>query len=488
MKRDLVLVGNGMAGARFLEELLARGGADRYRITVFGEEPQGNYNRVLLSGVLAGVHAAQDIMLNAPSWYRANGIELRAGVRAVAVDCAAQRVRGADGSTARYDELVLATGSTPFVPPIEGVRAPDGGLLEGVFVFRTLADCAAILAAARSARRVAVIGGGLLGLEAARGLLRLCPEVHVVQLLPQLMEQQLDRAGARVLEATLTRLGLRVHLGVSTSAVVGEARVEGLRFADGNMLACDLLVLASGVRPNVQLAREAGLPVERGIVAGDDLAVPGHAGVHALGECAQHRGVIYGLVAPVWEQAAVLADRLSGARPEAVYLGSRVATRLKVVDVELSAMGAREASGPGDEEVLFTDAARGIYKKLVVRGGRLAGALLLGDTSAAAGLLQAFDRALPLPEDRAALLFPELAGQGAPAGVLDLPDEARICDCNGVSKGAIAAAARRAGCQSLEAVCAATRAGTGCGTCRPRVEELLRGLAQAGGGARRDAA
>ncbi|GAC1345648.1 MAG: hypothetical protein NVSMB23_22050 [Myxococcales bacterium] len=473
MKRELVVVGNGMAGARFLEELMARGGGDRFHVTVFGEEPHGNYNRILLSSILAGKHAKADIVLNPLSWYRSHGIELRAGVRASGLDLARREVRGSDGSTAGYDVLVLATGSRAFVPPIQGVRRGPDALVEGAHVFRTLDDCERILAAAPRAKRALVIGGGLLGLEAAYGLLRLGPEVHVLQLAPQLMDQQLDRRGADILKATVERLGLRVHLGVETAAILGKDRVEGLRLSDGRTLAGDLLVIAAGIRPNAELAREAGLLVERGIVVGDDLKTPEFPSVHALGECAQHRGRVYGLVAPGWEQAAVLADRLSGRKPGALYTGSQVATRLKVMGVDLSVMGLRDAVAEGDEEVTFSDPARGVYKKLVVRNKRLAGAVLLGDTSAAPALLQAFDRGATLPDDRAALLFPGLS-RAVAGSAADLPDEARICDCNGVSKGMLAAAVRE-GHQSLEALCSATRAGTGCGSCRPRLRELLRG-------------
>jgi nitrite reductase (NADH) large subunit len=486
MKRELVVVGNGMAGARFLEELTLRGGGDRFHITIFGEEPHGNYNRILLSSMLAGKHAAADIVLNPLSWYRARGIELRAGVRASSVDLERRQVRGSDGSIAGYDVLVLATGSRPFVPPIQGLRRGPAELVRGAYVFRSLADCEALLSAGPRARRALVIGGGLLGLEAAYGLLRLGPEVHVLQLAPQLMDQQLDSRGAAVLQTTVERLGLRVHVGVETVEVLGEERVEGVRLSDGRTLAGDLLVIAAGIRPNAELARDAGLLVERGIVVGDDLGVPGFPAVHALGECAQHRGRVYGLVAPAWEQAAVLADRLSGKKPGAVYAGSQVATRLKVMGVDLSVMGLRQAIAPGDEEVTFADPARGVYKKLVVRENRLAGAVLLGDTAPAPALLQAFDRGLSLPEDRAALLFPGIA-QAIPTAAIDLPDDARICDCNGVSKGMLVAAVRE-GNRSLEALCAATRAGTGCGSCRPRLRELLRGLDAADGGKERDAA
>ncbi len=470
-RSKLVVIGNGMAGARLVEELLGRGGGERYRVTVFGDEPYGNYNRILLSSVLAGTHAANDIFINPLAWYRDQGVTLRAGVRVTTIDTAGKRVLGADGSVEGYDKLVIATGSSAFVPPMGGISAEGGRLREGVFVFRTLDDCNAISEYAARCKKAVVIGGGLLGLESARGLLERGLEVHVVHLMSHLMELQLDPRGGAILQRTLEGMGLRVHLGKSTREVLGEERVTGVRFADGETLDCDLVVIAAGIRPNVALAREAGLLVERGIVVGDDLATPDDHDVYAIGECAQHRGRIYGLVAPLWEQAQVLARRLSGQDPRAAYGGSKVATKLKVMGIELAVMGAREQSGEADEEIHFEDAARGVYKKLVLREGRLAGAILLGDASSAPTLLQAFDRAQPVGERPSELLFPAV-NEAKPRNVLHLPDDAQICNCNGVSKGRIAHAARN-GHRSVAAVCAATRAGTGCGSCKGDVQAIV---------------
>ncbi len=475
-RSKLVVVGNGMAGVRLVEELFARGGGDRYQVTIFGDEPYGNYNRILLSGVLAGSHAAEDIFLNPLAWYDAHGVKLHAGVRASAIDTEAKTVVGEGGITEAYDKLVIATGSSAFLPPMAGLRAEGGAFKEGVFVFRTLEDCNTISHFAARSRKAVVIGGGLLGLEAARGLLERGLEVHVVHLMGHLMELQLDPKGGAILQRKLEQMGLTVHLRKSTKEILGQGRVTGLRFEDGETLECDLVVVAAGIRPNVELARAAGLLVERGIVVGDDLATPGDPDVYALGECAQHRGRTYGLVAPLWEQAQVLADRLSGRDPRAQYTGSKVSTKLKVMGIELAVMGVREAAGAGDEEVAYEDASRGIYKKLVLREGRLAGAILLGEASAAPSLIQAFDRGLEVGPNPADVLFPAAAaGAGMkPGTVLDLPDEAQICNCNGVSKGRILGAVR-AGNRSLKAVCDATRAGTGCGSCKRDVEVLLDG-------------
>ncbi len=481
-RSKLVVVGNGMAGARLVEELLARGGADRFAVTVFGDEPYGNYNRILLSSVLAGSHDPGDIFLNPLAWYQANGVALRAGVRVAAVDPVRKVVTAADGTAEPYDKLVIATGSAPFIPRIAGLEDPAGRPREGVFAFRTLDDCSAITAYAARCRSAAVIGGGLLGLEAARGLLERGLAVHVVHLMGHLMELQLDARGGAILRRKLEGMGLKVHLGKSTREILGEGGeggVAGLRFEDGGTLDCDMVVVAAGIRPNVALAREAGLLVERGIVVEDDLSCPGYPDVHAIGECAQHRGRVYGLVAPLWEQAEVLANRLSGREPRASYPGSKVSTKLKVMGVELAVMGIRERLEASDEEITYEDPSRGVYKKLVVRDGRLAGAVLLGDASAAPMLLQSFDRGQEIGPDPAELLFPS-SGASAPRSVLDLPDDAQICNCNGVSKGRIAHSAR-SGCRSLQAVCGATRAGTGCGGCRRDVQAILEDVLGEGG-------
>jgi nitrite reductase (NADH) large subunit len=470
-KQRLVVIGNGMAGARLVEDVLARGGADGFDVVMFGDEPYGNYNRILLSGVLAGSNDPKDIFINSLAWYEANGVRLHAGVRVAEIDRAAKVVRGEGGVTEVYDRLVIATGSSPFLPPIEGLRGAAGDFKEGVFAFRTLDDCGRVAKYAAGARRAAVIGGGLLGLEAARGLLGLGPEVHVVHLMPHLMEVQLDAESGTILRRAMEALGARVHLEKSTAAILGDDSVTGLRFSDGSTLDCDMIVVSAGIRPNAGLARSAGLSVRRGIVVDDGLACPDDPDVFAVGECAEHAGVVYGLVAPLWEQTAVLADRLTGRAPTAAYTGSRVSTKLKVMGVELAVMGEKERSRDDDEVVTYVEPSRGVYKKLVVREGRLAGAILLGDASTAPALLQAFDRGTPLPESRAELLFPIAASSGT-ASTADLPDGAQICNCNGVSKGQLAAAVK-SGCRSLAALCGATRAGTGCGSCKPQVQEVL---------------
>jgi len=473
-RRKLVVVGNGMAGARFVEELLARGGRDAWDVTIFGDEPYGNYNRILLSSVLAGTHQPTDIFLNPLRWYEDNGVALRAGLRVRGIDRRARVVHAGNGVMERYDALVLATGSVPFVPPLERLRLDDGAFREGSFVFRTLDDTEAMIKYAARSKKAAIIGGGLLGLEAARGLLAMGLEVHVVHLMKHLMEVQLDPAAGRMLERLLKGMGMHVHLSRATCGVIGDDRVQGLLFADGLTLDCDMLVLSAGIRPNVQLAVDAGLEVERGIVVGDDLATSDEH-VFALGECAQHRGMTYGLVAPLWEQARVLADRLAERAPDALYVGSRVSTKLKVAGIELAVMGAREATAPDDEEVTYSEPARGVYKKLVVRGGKLAGAILLGDASSAPALLQTFDRDRPLSDDRSELLFPQTI-HSSQTSAADLPDDAQICNCNGVSKGAIVAAVK-SGCRSLKTLCDRTRAGTGCGTCKRDVGVILEAIA-----------
>jgi nitrite reductase (NADH) large subunit len=478
----LVVVGNGMAGARLVEDVLARGPRDRFRISMFGEEPFGNYNRILLSGVLAGSQQPEDIFINPLDWYAEHGVRLHAGVRAASIDRDARVVRGDDGREEPYDTLVLATGSVPFLPPIAGLRQPaapggpePGPLTPGVFVFRTLEDCERMLARAAQVRTAAIIGGGLLGLEAARGLVARGLEVAVVHLMEHLMEVQLDRDAGLMLQRSMSRLGVRTHVSTATAAILGDGQVEGLRFADGSTLACELVVVAAGIRPHVALARESGLAVNRGVLVGDDMVTVSDRAVCAVGECAEHRGRIYGLVAPLWEQTAVLADRLTGRAADAQYTGSRTSTKLKVMGVELAVMGEKQARDADDEVVTYAEPGRGVYHKMVVRDGRLAGAILLGDTSAVPMLQQLFDRGDPLPESRADVLFPASAGEVRPSAA-DLPDTAQICNCNGVSKGVIAAAVQ-GGCRTLKAVCDRTRAATGCGSCKTDVQAIVAAIA-----------
>jgi nitrite reductase (NADH) large subunit len=473
MKKQLVVIGNGMAGARLAEDVLARGGSDKFEIAMFGDEPYGNYNRILLSGVLSGSHELKDIFINSLEWYKDNDVKLYAGVRVEKIDRENKQVFGADGSVENYDYLVIATGSSPFIPSIRNARETDGKLRQGVFVFRSLDDCEAITKYAQGWKRAAVIGGGLLGLEAARGLLNLGADVHVVHLMPHLMEMQLDPQAGAILKLSLEKMGVTVHLQKNTTAILGIESVTGLRFKEGPKLNCDMVVIAAGIRPNAQLAKNAGLTVGAGIVVNDSMASVDDENIFAVGECAQHRGQVYGLVAPLWEQTAVLADRLTARRPEAEYKGSRISTKLKVMGIELVVMGDKEAHDANDEVAVYAEPARGIYKKLIVRGGRLAGAILMGEAAMAPALLQAFDRGSILPENRAELLFPLAIGDGlGPVGIESMPEDAQICNCNGVSKGAVIKAVK-GGCRSLKAVCDATRAGTGCGSCKTQVKQIL---------------
>ncbi len=472
MRKRLIVIGNGMAGARLVEDLIQRGGRERFEMIVFGDEPCGNYNRILLSSVLSGSHKPDDIFINPTSWYAANGVTLHAGKPVERIDLGERLVHAAGGMSEPYDTLVIATGSSPLIPPIANVRNEDGRFKEGVFVFRTLDDCHRIMSCAARAKRAAVIGGGLLGLEAARGLLHQGLETHVVHLMPHLMEAQIDPPAGAVLLGQFERMGLRTHLEARTSAILGNGHVQGLEFAGGSRLDCDLVVIAAGIRPNVKLAVEAGLDVGRGIVVGDDLSCA--PGVYAVGECAEHRGKVYGLVAPLWEQTAQLADRLSGRNPDAVYVGSKVSTKLKVMGIDLAVMGEKEPAHETDEVVSYSEPSRGIYKKLIVRNGRLAGAIVLGDAAIAPSLLQTFAGGLPIAENRADILFSNAGAVDAAAlrQPESMPDDTRVCDCNNVTKAQIIEAVLQ-GATSVRAVCDATRASTGCGSCRPEVEALV---------------
>ena len=472
-KQRLVVIGNGMAGARLIEDVLARGGRDQFDTTVFGSEPHGNYNRILLSGVLAGSHQPGDIFINPLEWYPQHGITLHAGDPVVAIDVARKQVSSVAGLVTSYDILVIATGSSGLVPPMDGLRTETGRFKRGVFVFRTLDDCSGILERAASSNRAVVIGGGLLGLEAAKGLLNRGLEVHVLHLMSHVMEAQLDSAAGAILKRSLEQMGLHVHLKNTVSSILGESEVTGVILRDGAVLDCDLVVVSAGIRPNVELAVRAGLDVDRGIVVGDDLACRPAADVYAVGECAQHRGRMYGLVAPLWEQTQVLADRLTRRNADAVYQGSSTSTKLKVAGVDLAVMGEREPLEEDDEVVSYSEPSRGIYKKLIVRNNRLAGAIVMGDGAIVPGLIQAFRESRPIIDSRAHLLFPVAGERAAAPPVPDqIPDSAQICDCNAVTKADIVEAVL-SGARTLAAISDATRACTGCGTCRPQVQAIL---------------
>jgi nitrite reductase (NADH) large subunit len=467
----LVVIGNGMAGARAVEEILERGGAAMFEITMFGDEPYGNYNRIMLSHVLSGEEDEGGIFLNPLSWYDENGITLHAGRRVTRIDRYAKRVYADDGSQAGYDKLIIATGSRSFMPPMTGLYREDGSLLPGVFGFRTIDETREMISHAAEHDRAVVIGGGLLGLEGARGLQTHGVQVDLLHAGDYLMNQQLDAEGGRILRFGVEALGIRVHTRARSTAVTGDERVTGVTLQDGRTMPCDLVVVAAGIRPNSELALTSGFTVERAIVVDDQLRTVDDEDVYAVGECAQHRGQVYGLVAPLWDQAKVLADHLTGHDLDSAYHGSRTATKLKVAGVDVASMGITGPERDDDEFVVFSEPRRGIYKSLVIRDDRLVGATLLGDVGKVAFLMQAFDRGLPLPAERIGLMF-DLGAPPEAVGVAELAPGAQVCNCNGVSKATLVETVR-GGVKTLPGVMNATRAGKGCGSCKSLVSQIV---------------
>jgi len=406
-RQRLVVVGNGMAGVKTLEHLFELA-PERYDITVFGAEPHPNYNRILLSPVLAGEMTTADIVLNGLDWYSAHGIALHLGKRAVRVDRVRRVVVADDGTEAPYDRLLIATGSTPVVLPVPGNALP------GVLTYRDLADTGAMIRAAAQFRCAVVIGGGLLGLEAANGLRARGMDVTVVHLMPWLMERQLDETAAGMLRAALEARGIAFRLGAETEAVLPglQSRVGAVRLKDGSELAADLVVMAVGIRPNVELARTAGLYCGRGIVVNDTMQTYDPR-IYAVGECVAHRGVAYGLVAPLYEMANVCATHLAGFGIGR-YQGSIPSTKLKVTGIDLFSAGDFLGGGTS-EPIVLHDAETGVYRKVVVKDGRILGAVLYGDTEGSAWLLGLMAGKEDVAAIRDALLFgPEVAAMLAP--------------------------------------------------------------------------
>jgi len=366
--RRLVVVGNGMAGMRAVEELISRA-PDRFEITVIGAEPHPNYNRILLSSVLAGEKTLDDIVLNPQDWYQRHGIRLIAGNRATSIDRAARQVALADGTAVSYDKLLIATGSRPLAPPIPGLG------LANVRAFRDIADVEAMIAAARDHRRAVVIGGGLLGLEAAWGLKRRGMSVALVHLMPTLMERQLDIAAAALLYRDLQARGIAFFTNSQTEEIAGTEAAEAIVLADGRRIPADFVVVAIGVRPHIDLARAAGLDVNRGILVGDDMATS-DPDICAIGECIEHNGLVFGLIAPIWEQAKVCGARLAG--EDTVYVPPPPFTSLKITGVDVFSAGTLAAADEAEEEITLHDAKRGLYKKVILRDDRVVGSVLYG--------------------------------------------------------------------------------------------------------------
>ena len=444
-RRRVVIIGGGMAAAATAEAALAHDPA--LAVEIVAAEPEAPYNRISLSALLAGRMGEEEIVLRPDAWYERHGVRLRRGVAAESIDLEAATVRLEDGASLPYDRLVLATGSRPAVPPIPGLGR------RGVHVFRSLRDVRSILAASLTARRAIVIGGGLLGLEAAHGLRSRGVEVSVVHLAPHLMETQLDATGGRLLERAIQRLGIEVLTARTTEEVLGNGRVEGVRLAGGDELDADLVVVATGIAPETALAARAGLTVRRGIVVDDELRAVGARNVWAVGECAEHRGVVYGLWAPLLDQCKVAGAILAGA--PAAFHGATPATTLKVAQVPVFCAGATVAAADQDE-VTALDTRGGRYRKVVLEDGRLVGTILVGDLGEAPRLHELIRTGARAEVD------------GGPG-----PRDELVCSCQGVTRATIDRAIERGGLRSVEEVAGATGASTGCGGCRPAVERIL---------------
>ncbi|WP_372018164.1 nitrite reductase large subunit NirB [Pseudoxanthomonas sp. 10H] len=468
-KPRLVVVGNGMAGIRTLEELLKLQ-PDMYEITVFGAEPHPNYNRILLSPVLAGEQAFDEIVLNPLSWYADNGITLHLGKEVTTIDRVRRKVIAADGTEAEYDRLLLATGSVPFILPVPGKD------LKGVIGYRDIHDTRTMIDTAKVKKHAVVIGGGLLGLEAANGLKLRGMEVTVVHLAGWLLERQLDPVAGALLEKSLAGRGLDFRLNTSTTEIVGNAdgEVAAVRFSDGEEIPADLVVMAAGIRPNTALAQAAGIHCNRGIVVNDTLQTYDPR-VYAVGECASHRGIAYGLVAPLFEQAKICANHLA-TYGIGIYKGSVSSTKLKVTGIDLFSAGDF-MGGEGTEEIVLSDPAGGLYKKLVIRDDKLVGACLYGDTGDGAWYFKQIKDGSAIGERRDTLAFGETAlGDAGTAGqdrAASMADGDEVCGCNGVCKGTIVKAVREQGLFTVDEVKKHTKAASSCGSCTGLVEQIL---------------
>jgi len=472
-KSKLVMVGNGMAGVRTLEELL-KIAPDLYDITVFGAEPHPNYNRILLSPVLAGEQTLEEIVLNPWEWYSDNHITLHTGKKVVEVDRIKRIVRADDGTEAEYDRLLICTGSNPFILPVPGKE------LKGVIAYRDIADTNEMIETAKTHKNAVVIGGGLLGLEAANGLMLRGMNVSVVHVNPTLMERQLDSVAGKLLQKSLEERGLKFLMGAQTQELVGGGdadgqRVTAIKFKDGTEVATDLVVMAVGIRPNTQLAESMRLHCNKGIVVNDTMQTVTDARIYSVGECAAHRGIAYGLVAPLFEQAKVAANHLAQFGIGR-YVGSLTSTKLKVTGIDLFSAG-EFMGGEGTEEIIMSDPFGGVYKKLVIKDDKLVGACLYGDTVDGSYYFKLLRDGRSVADIRDKLMFGESnigdVGHEGHNKAAAMPDEAEVCGCNGVTKGSICKAIKEKGLFTLDEVRKHTKASASCGSCTGLVEQLL---------------
>ncbi|MCT2343775.1 nitrite reductase large subunit NirB [Niallia taxi] len=461
--KKLVLIGNGMAGVRTIEEILKRN-ADTFEITIIGDEPYPNYNRIMLSNVLQGKTTINDININDYEWYKDNHINLLTGEKVVRINKDKKEVITDKQQIIAYDELIIATGSSAFILPVPGSD------LDGVIGFRTIADTEMMMEAAQNYKRAVVIGGGLLGLEAARGLIDRGMEVHVVHLLPSLMEMQLDAAAAELLKKDLEAQGMKFLMEKQTAEIYGEKRVQGLKFTDGTSVECDLVVMAVGIRPNVAIARDACLEVNRGIVV-NDYMVTSDPSIYAVGECAEHNGIAYGLVAPLYEQGIALAEHITGGQGKG-YQGSVLSTQLKVAGCDLFS-GGKIHEDENTQAIIVHDQFSKLYKKILVTDNKIVGVVLYGDASDGNRLFNMLKKQADISEYTSSSVLSKAGQDGEEDLVASMSAEDTVCGCNGVTKGTIVHSILEQGLTTFEEVKGCTKAGGSCGKCKPMVESIL---------------
>ena len=463
MKQKLVMIGNGMAGVRCIEEILKRS-PEAFEITIIGDEPYPNYNRIMLSNVLQGKTEFTDININDWDWYDTNQITLFTGERVIEIAPDRKVIATDKGKTIPYDELIIATGSSAFILPVPGSD------LEGVIGFRTIQDTERMLEAAKHYKKAVVIGGGLLGLEAARGLIDQGMDVHVVHLLPSLMEQQLDATAANMLKKDLEAQGMKFLMEKQTTEIYGNDRVEGIEFSDGRFIECDLVVMAVGIRPNISLAKEAGLEVNRAIIVNDHMQTSDPS-IYAVGECAEHNGIFYGLVAPLYEQGIALADHITGAKTKG-YQGSILSTQLKVAGCDLFS-GGKIHEDDDTQAITVQDQFAGLYKKVLVTDNKVVGVVLYGDASDGNRLFNMMKKGTDISGFTSAAVLQKAGEDSEDDFIAEMPAEETVCGCNGITKGNIVQAILEQDLKTFDEVKTCTKAGASCGKCRGVVEGIL---------------
>ncbi|UZO80027.1 nitrite reductase large subunit NirB [Aquimarina sp. ERC-38] len=474
--KTILIIGNGMVSYKFCEKLVASGKSDHFKIIVFGEEPRRAYDRVHLSEFYAG-KSADDLSLSSSEWYVENKIELHTSELVTEINRAQKTIQTHRGQQFSYDYLVLATGSSAFVPPIEGVEK------EGVFVYRTIEDLEAIATYAKKIQlagksSATVLGGGLLGLEAANAVKELGLDAHVVEFAPRLMPRQLDQGGSDMLQETIEKLGLQIHLSKQTSFIQGTNAIEGLQYVDGSELKTDMLVISAGIRPRDELAKECGLETGlRGGVIVDHTMKTSDNDIYAIGEVALYNNMIYGLVAPGYEMADIAVSQILGESDKVMSEAIDMSTQLKLIGTEVASFGDALYEGEDADAIVYENKRKGIYKRINVSkdGTLLLGGILVGDSSDYNALFQLYNTAMKLPEDPEDLILGNRSGDGSSllGNVLDLPEDAQICSCENVNKGSICSSIENGSCQNLGDVIDLTRAGTGCGGCKPMVKDLV---------------